>query len=141
MVALTAPQSHGGGALCPGPDDDGEEARADQLLQAVITEDQHEGSLSVHAFMALQKRGFPDRPRPLVGDVAAGAGLGLLHHGGALHGVRQAAVCPAWHRRDYPVCRNGHKPGAGGERGIPLHITLAPGIKMPEDAHLFVLCR
>ena len=24
------------------------------------------------------------------------------------------------------------------KRGVPPHITLAPGIKMPEDAHLFV---
>ena len=89
---------------CPGPDDDGEEARADQLLQAVIAEDPANIEASLRPRLhGPAKEDFQtalDRWQGMLPLLEPGSGP--LHHGGALHGVRQAAAWPAWHRRDHP---------------------------------------
>ena len=120
----------------------GEEARADQLLQAVIAEDPANiEARSVHAFMALQKEDFQtalDRWQGM---------LPLLEPGSARYTMVERSM-------EYARQQLGQRgiavttPSAEGqaqaevlavkEGEFPLHITLAPGIKMPEDAHLFV---
>ncbi|MFM4844983.1 c-type cytochrome biogenesis protein CcmI [Aeromonas caviae] len=120
----------------------GEETRADQLLQAVIAEDPANiEARSVHAFMALQKEDFQtalDRWQGM---------LPLLEPGSARYTMVERSM-------EYARQQLGQRgiavttPSAKGqaqaevlavkEGEFPLHITLAPGIKMPEDAHLFV---
>lgn len=121
----------------------GEEARADQLLQAAIAQDPANiEARSVHAFMALQKEDFQ------TALVRWRAMLPLLEKGSTRHAMVERSIEYAEQqlRQRGIVVTAG--PATQAEQGnaqvvvkegeYPLHITLAPGIQLPEDAHLFV---
>ena len=124
----------------------GEEARADQLLQAAIAQDPANiEARSVHAFMALQKEDFQ------TALVRWRAMLPLLEQGSARHAMVERSIEYAEQQlkqRGMAVTAAPAAQGAQVEQGnaqvvvkegeYPLHITLAPGIQLPEDAHLFV---
>lgn len=124
----------------------GEEARADQLLQAAIAQDPANiEARSVHAFMALQKEDFQ------TALVRWRAMLPLLEQGSTRHAMVERSIEYAEQQlkqRGMAVTASPAAQGAQVEQGnaqvvvkegeYPLHITLAPGIQLPEDAHLFV---
>ncbi|MGU5593386.1 c-type cytochrome biogenesis protein CcmI [Aeromonas sanarellii] len=127
----------------------GEEARADQLLQAVIAEDPANiEARSVHAFMALQKEDFQ------TALARWQAMLPLLEKGSTRHTMVERSIDYAkqqLRQRGLAVnaasaAQEGEAPAQAQEAQVlavkegefPLHITLAPGIQLPEDAHLFV---
>ena len=125
----------------------GEEARADQLLQAAIAQDPANiEARSVHAFMALQKEDFQ------TALVRWRAMLPLLEKGSTRHAMVERSIEYAeqqLRQRGIAVtaapAAQGAQAGQGSaqvlavkEGEYPLHITLAPGIQLPEDAHLFV---
>lgn len=125
----------------------GEEARADQLLQAAIAQDPANiEARSVHAFMALQKEDFQ------TALVRWRAMLPLLEQGSTRHAMVERSIEYAeqqLRQRGIAVTAAPAVQGAQGGQGnaqvvavkegeYPLHITLAPGIQLPEDAHLFV---
>ncbi|WP_429163712.1 c-type cytochrome biogenesis protein CcmI [Aeromonas rivipollensis] len=125
----------------------GEEARADQLLQAAIAQDPANiEARSVHAFMALQKEDFQ------TALVRWRAMLPLLEKGSTRHAMVERSIEYAeqqLRQRGIAVTAAPAAQGAQGGQGnaqvvavkegeYPLHITLAPGIQLPEDAHLFV---
>jgi cytochrome c-type biogenesis protein CcmH len=124
----------------------GEEARADQLLQAAIAQDPANiEARSVHAFMALQKEDFQ------TALVRWRAMLPLLEKGSTRHAMVERSIEYAeqqLRQRGIAVTAAPAAQGAQAEQGnaqvvvkegeYPLHITLAPGIQLPEDAHLFV---
>ncbi|MFM5134524.1 c-type cytochrome biogenesis protein CcmI [Aeromonas rivipollensis] len=125
----------------------GEEARADQLLQAAIAQDPANiEARSVHAFMALQKEDFQ------TALVRWRAMLPLLEQGSTRHAMVERSIEYAeqqLRQRGIAVtaapAAQGAQAGQGSaqvlavkEGEYPLHITLAPGIQLPEDAHLFV---
>ncbi|MDX7921316.1 c-type cytochrome biogenesis protein CcmI [Aeromonas media] len=125
----------------------GEEARADQLLQAAIAQDPANiEARSVHAFMALQKEDFQ------TALVRWRAMLPLLEQGSTRHAMVERSIEYAeqqLRQRGIAVTAAPAAQGAQAEQGnaqvvavkegeYPLHITLAPGIQLPEDAHLFV---
>ena len=128
----------------------GEEARADQLLQAAIAQDPANiEARSVHAFMALQKEDFQ------TALVRWRAMLPLLEQGSTRHAMVERSIEYAeqqLRQRGIAVTAAPAVQGAQGAQGgqgnaqvvavkegeYPLHITLAPGIQLPEDAHLFV---
>ena len=128
----------------------GEEARADQLLQAAIAQDPANiEARSVHAFMALQKEDFQ------TALVRWRAMLPLLEKGSTRHAMVERSIEYAeqqLRQRGIAVTAAPAVQGAQGAQGgqgnaqvvavkegeYPLHITLAPGIQLPEDAHLFV---
>ncbi|MEZ6929028.1 c-type cytochrome biogenesis protein CcmI [Aeromonas sp. S16(2024)] len=125
----------------------GEEARADQLLQAAIAQDPANiEARSVHAFMALQKEDFQ------TALVRWRAMLPLLEQGSTRHAMVERSIEYAeqqLRQRGIAVtaapAAQGAQAGQGSaqvlavkEGEYPLHITLAPGILLPEDAHLFV---
>lgn len=125
----------------------GEEARADQLLQAAIAQDPANiEARSVHAFMALQKEDFQ------TALVRWRAMLPLLEQGSTRHAMVERSIEYAeqqLRQRGIAVTAAPAAQGAQGGQGnaqvvavkegeYPLHITLAPGIQLPEDAHLFV---
>ncbi|QSE74144.1 c-type cytochrome biogenesis protein CcmI [Aeromonas media] len=124
----------------------GEEARADQLLQAAIAQDPANiEARSVHAFMALQKEDFQ------TALVRWRAMLPLLEQGSTRHAMVERSIEYAeqqLRQRGIAVTAAPASQGAQAGQGsaqvavkegeYPLHITLAPGIQLPEDAHLFV---
>lgn len=126
----------------------GEEARADQLLQAAIAQDPvNIEARSVHAFMALQKEDFQ------TALVRWRAMLPLLEKGSTRHAMversieyaeqqlRQRGISPTAAPATQSEQAGTQAPAqvlAVKEGEYPLHITLAPGIQLPEDAHLFV---
>lgn len=122
----------------------GEEARADQLLQAAIAQDPANiEARSVHAFMALQKEDFQ------TALVRWRAMLPLLEKGSTRHAMVERSIEYAEQQLRQrgiavtaaPATQAGQSKAqvvAVKEGEYPLHITLAPGIQLPEDAHLFV---
>ena len=117
----------------------GEEARADQLLQAAIAQDPANiEARSVHAFMALQKEDFQ------TALVRWRAMLPLLEQGSARHAMVERSIEYAEQQlkqRGMAATQSEQAQTqvlAVKEGEFPLHITLAPGIQLPEDAHLFV---
>ncbi|WP_454009767.1 c-type cytochrome biogenesis protein CcmI [Aeromonas sp. Marseille-Q7275] len=122
----------------------GEEARADQLLQAAIAQDPANiEARSVHAFMALQKEDFQ------TALVRWRAMLPLLEQGSTRHAMVERSIEYAEQQLRQRGIAVTAAPAAQAEQGkaqvvavkegeYPLHITLAPGIQLPEDAHLFV---
>ena len=124
----------------------GEEARADQLLQAVIAEDPANiEARSVHAFMALQKEDFQtalDRWQAMLPLLEKGSTRQVMVERSIEYAQQQlrqrgAAVSAA------PATQTNQAAAQVQELAVkegefPLHITLAPGIQLPEDAHLFV---
>ncbi|WP_429109494.1 c-type cytochrome biogenesis protein CcmI [Aeromonas media] len=122
----------------------GEEARADQLLQAAIAQDPANiEARSVHAFMALQKEDFQ------TALVRWRAMLPLLEKGSTRHAMVERSIEYAEQQLRQRGIAVTAAPAAQAEQGnaqvvavkegeYPLHITLAPGIQLPEDAHLFV---
>ncbi|MBP4040475.1 c-type cytochrome biogenesis protein CcmI [Aeromonas sp. SrichE-2G] len=137
----------------------GEEARADQLLQAVIAEDPANiEARSVHAFMALQKEDFQ------TALARWQAMLPLLEKGSTRHTMVERSIDYAKQQLRQrglavnvaPAAQEGEASAqtqeaqtqeaqtheaqvlAVKEGEFPLRITLAPGIQLPEDAHLFV---
>lgn len=126
----------------------GSEAQADQLLQAAIAQDPSNiEARSVYAFMALQKEDF---------QTALGrwqAMLPLLEKGSTRYVMVERSMEYARQqlsqRGQVPTAAPAVEQGAAQteaqtqalpvkEGEFPLRITLAPGIQMPEDAHLFV---
>ncbi|MFM5558691.1 c-type cytochrome biogenesis protein CcmI [Aeromonas rivipollensis] len=125
----------------------GEEARADQLLQAAIAQDPANiEARSVHAFMALQKEDFQ------TALVRWRAMLPLLEQGSTRHAMVERSIEYAEQQlRQRGIAVTAAPAAQGAQAGqdsvqvvavkegeYPLHITLAPGIQLPEDAHLFV---
>lgn len=122
----------------------GEEARADQLLQATIAQDPANiEARSVHAFMALQKEDFQ------TALVRWRAMLPLLEQGSTRHAMVERSIEYAEQQLRQRGIAVTAAPAAQAGQGsaqivavkegeYPLHITLAPGIQLPEDAHLFV---
>lgn len=122
----------------------GEEARADQLLQAAIAQDPANiEARSVHAFMALQKEDFQ------TALVRWRAMLPLLEQGSTRHAMVERSIEYAEQQLRQRGIAVTAAPAAQAGQGsaqvlavkegeYPLHITLAPGIQLPEDAHLFV---
>lgn len=122
----------------------GEEARADQLLQAAIAQDPTNiEARSVHAFMALQKEDFQ------TALVRWRAMLPLLEQGSTRHAMVERSIEYAEQQLRQRGIAVTAAPAAQAGQGsaqvlavkegeFPLHITLAPGIQLPEDAHLFV---
>ncbi|TNI71862.1 c-type cytochrome biogenesis protein CcmI [Aeromonas media] len=122
----------------------GEEARADQLLQAAIAQDPANiEARSVHAFMALQKEDFQ------TALVRWRAMLPLLEQGSTRHAMVERSIEYAEQQLRQRGISVTAAPAAQAGQGsaqvlavkegeYPLHITLAPGIQLPEDAHLFV---
>ncbi|MGL6570463.1 c-type cytochrome biogenesis protein CcmI [Aeromonas caviae] len=124
----------------------GEEARADQLLQAVIAEDPANiEARSVHAFMALQKEDFQtalDRWQAMLPLLEKGSTRKVMVERSieyAQQQLRQRGVAVS----AAPATQTSQAAAQAQELAVkegefPLHITLAPGIQLPEDAHLFV---
>lgn len=124
----------------------GEEARADQLLQAVIAEDPANiEARSVHAFMALQKEDFQtalDRWQAMLPLLEKGSTRQVMVERSieyAQQQLRQRGVAVS----AAPATQTSQAAAQAQELAVkegefPLHITLAPGIQLPEDAHLFV---
>lgn len=125
----------------------GDEAQADRLLQAAIAQDPANiEARSVYAFMALQKEDFQTalvRWRAMLPLLEKGSTRYVMVERSIEYAEQQLrqrgiAVTPA------PVAQADTQGQAQAqvlavkEGEYPLHITLAPGIQMPEDAHLFV---
>lgn len=124
----------------------GAEAQADQLLQAAIAQDPANiEARSVYAFMALQKEDFQtalNRWQAMLPLLEPGSTRRTMVERSieyAEQQLRQRGVAPTTapavqseqHHEQAQVL-------AVKEGEFPLHITLAPGISLPEDAHLFV---
>lgn len=122
----------------------GDEAQADTLLQAAIAQDP--GNIearSVYAFMALQDEDFKTAltrwqemlplmekgsPRYVMVERSMDYARAQLKQRGIAVTASGAVGTTAGHK-EQPEVKQGE---------FPLHITLATGIRMPEDAHLFV---
>ncbi|WDO01093.1 c-type cytochrome biogenesis protein CcmI [Aeromonas allosaccharophila] len=122
----------------------GDEAQADALLQAAIAQDPDNiEARSVYAFMALQKEDFQtalDRWQAMLPLMEKGtpryvmversmeyARAQLKQHGIE---VTNSGAAKAGEVEGQPL--------AVKEGEFPIHVTLAAGIQLPEDAHLFV---
>ncbi|WP_265457534.1 c-type cytochrome biogenesis protein CcmI [Aeromonas salmonicida] len=122
----------------------GDDAQADQLLRSAIALDPANiEARSVYAFMALQKEDFKTalmRWREM---------LPLMEKGSTRYAMVERSIDYAEQQlkqRGIAVTT----PGAANKRDeqgkqlevkkgeFPIHVTLAAGIQMPEDAHLFV---
>ncbi|XEI31848.1 c-type cytochrome biogenesis protein CcmI [Aeromonas veronii] len=122
----------------------GKEAQADALLQAAIAQEPDNiEARSVYAFMALQKEDFQTAlarwqamlplmekgtPRYVMVERSMEYARAQLKQRGIEVTTPDTAKESAGQRQ----------PVAVKEGEFPLHITLAAGIQMPEDAHLFV---
>ncbi|HHQ4542014.1 TPA: c-type cytochrome biogenesis protein CcmI [Aeromonas veronii] len=122
----------------------GDEAQADALLQAAIAQDPDNiEARSVYAFMALQKEDFQ------TALARWQAMLPLMEKGTPRYVMVERSMEYAraqLKQRGIEVTNSGAanageaegKPLAVKEGEFPIHVTLAAGIQMPEDAHLFV---
>ena len=122
----------------------GDEAQADALLQAAIAQDPDNiEARSVYAFMALQKEDFQ------TALVRWQAMLPLMEKGTPRYVMVERSMEYAraqLKQRGIEVTNSGvakagaveGQPLAMKEGEFPIHVTLAAGIQMPEDAHLFV---
>lgn len=122
----------------------GDEAQADALLQAAIAQDPDNiEARSVYAFMALQKEDFQ------TALARWQAMLPLMEKGTPRYVMVERSMEYAraqLKQRGIEVTNSGAakagavegQPLAVKEGGFPIHVTLAAGIQMPEDAHLFV---
>ncbi|MGU5691729.1 c-type cytochrome biogenesis protein CcmI [Aeromonas veronii] len=122
----------------------GDEAQADALLQAAIAQDPDNiEARSVYAFMALQKEDFQ------TALARWQAMLPLMEKGTPRYVMVERSMEYAraqLKQRGIEVTNSGAakagavegQPLAVKEGEYPIHVTLAAGIQMPEDAHLFV---
>lgn len=122
----------------------GDEAQADALLQAAIAQDPDNiEARSVYAFMALQKEDFQ------TALARWQAMLPLMEKGTPRYVMVERSMEYAraqLKQRGIEVTNSGvtkagaveGQPLAVKEGEFPIHVTLAAGIQMPEDAHLFV---
>ncbi|MCS0542130.1 c-type cytochrome biogenesis protein CcmI [Aeromonas veronii] len=122
----------------------GDEAQADALLQAAIAQDPDNiEARSVYAFMALQKEDFQTALSRWQ------AMLPLMEKGTPRYVMVERSMEYAraqLKQRGIEVTNSGAakagavegQPLAAKEGEFPIHVTLAAGIQMPEDAHLFV---
>ncbi|MFQ1965542.1 c-type cytochrome biogenesis protein CcmI [Aeromonas veronii] len=122
----------------------GDEAQADALLQAAIAQDPDNiEARSVYAFMALQKEDFQ------TALARWQAMLPLMEKGTPRYVMVERSMEYAraqLKQRGIEVTNSGAakagavegQPLAVKEGEFPIHVTLAAGIQMPEDAHLFV---
>ncbi|MGN5099147.1 c-type cytochrome biogenesis protein CcmI [Aeromonas veronii] len=122
----------------------GDEAQADALLQAAIAQDPDNiEARSVYAFMALQKEDFQtalDRWQAMLPLMEKGTPRYVMVERSMEYARAQLK------QRGIEVTNSGAakagevegQPLAVKEGEFPIHITLAAGIQMPEDAHLFV---
>ncbi|KAB0672913.1 c-type cytochrome biogenesis protein CcmI [Aeromonas veronii] len=122
----------------------GDEAQADVLLQAAIAQDPDNiEARSVYAFMALQKEDFQ------TALARWQAMLPLMEKGTPRYVMVERSMEYAraqLKQRGIEVTNSGvakagaveGQPLAMKEGEFPIHVTLAAGIQMPEDAHLFV---
>ncbi|MFM5325624.1 c-type cytochrome biogenesis protein CcmI [Aeromonas veronii] len=122
----------------------GDEAQADALLQAAIAQDPDNiEARSVYAFMALQKEDFQ------TALARWQAMLPLMEKGSPRYVMVERSMEYAraqLKQRGIEVTNSGAakagavegQPLAVKEGEFPIHVTLAAGIQMPEDAHLFV---
>ncbi|MFM5553704.1 c-type cytochrome biogenesis protein CcmI [Aeromonas veronii] len=122
----------------------GDEAQADALLQAAIAQDPDNiEARSVYAFMALQKEDFQ------TALARWQAMLPLMEKGTPRYVMVERSMEYAraqLKQRGIEVTNSGaakagaveRQPLAVKEGEFPIHVTLAAGIQMPEDAHLFV---
>lgn len=122
----------------------GDEAQADALLQAAIAQDPDNiEARSVYAFMALQKEDFQ------TALARWQAMLPLMEKGTPRYVMVERSMEYAraqLKQRGIEVTNSGAakagavegQPLAVKEGEFPIHVTLAAGIHMPEDAHLFV---
>lgn len=122
----------------------GDEAQADALLQAAIAQDPDNiEARSVYAFMALQKEDFQ------TALARWQAMLPLMEKGTPRYVMVERSMEYAraqLKQRGIKVTNSGAakagavegQPLAVKEGEFPIHVTLAAGIQMPEDAHLFV---
>ncbi|MCF5864094.1 c-type cytochrome biogenesis protein CcmI [Aeromonas veronii] len=122
----------------------GDEAQADALLQAAIAQDPDNiEARSVYAFMALQKEDFQ------TALARWQAMLPLMEKGTPRYVMVERSMEYAraqLKQRGIEVTNSGAakagavegQPLAVKKGEFPIHVTLAAGIQMPEDAHLFV---
>ncbi|MCJ8213089.1 c-type cytochrome biogenesis protein CcmI [Aeromonas veronii] len=122
----------------------GDEAQADALLQAAIAQDPDNiEARSVYAFMALQKEDFQTalaRWQAMLPLMEKGTPRYLMVERSMEYARAQLK------QRGIEVTNSGAakagavegQPLAVKEGEFPIHVTLAAGIQMPEDAHLFV---
>lgn len=122
----------------------GDEAQADALLQAAIAQDPDNiEARSVYAFMALQKEDFQ------TALARWQAMLPLMEKGTPRYVMveRSMEYARAQLKQRGIEVTNSDAAKAGAVEGqplavkegeFPIHVTLAAGIQMPEDAHLFV---
>ncbi|HHQ4895667.1 TPA: c-type cytochrome biogenesis protein CcmI [Aeromonas veronii] len=122
----------------------GDEAQADALLQAAIAQDPDNiEARSVYAFMALQKEDFQ------TALARWQAMLPLMEKGTPRYVMVERSMEYAraqLKQRGIEVTNSGAakageaegQPLAVKDGEFPIHVTLAAGIQMPEDAHLFV---
>lgn len=122
----------------------GDEAQADALLQAAITQDPDNiEARSVYAFMALQKEDFQTaltRWQLMLPLMEKGTPRYVMVERSMEYARAQLK------QRGIEVTNAGaaSEPDVAGQQfavkegEFPIHVTLAAGIQMPEDAHLFV---
>ncbi|WP_425890549.1 c-type cytochrome biogenesis protein CcmI [Aeromonas veronii] len=122
----------------------GDEAQADALLQAAIAQDPDNiEARSVYAFMALQKEDFQTalaRWQAMLPLMEKGTPRYVMVERSMEYARAQLKL------RGIEVTNSGAakagavegQPLAVKEGEFPIHVTLAAGIQMPEDAHLFV---
>lgn len=126
----------------------GDDAQADELLRSAIALDPANiEARSVYAFMALQKEDFKTallRWREM---------LPLMEKGSTRYAMVERSIDYAEQQLKQRGMTAPGVPATQGEQAqsqapdqvlevkageFPLHVTLAPGIQLPEDAHLFV---
>ncbi|MDM5138892.1 c-type cytochrome biogenesis protein CcmI [Aeromonas bestiarum] len=126
----------------------GDDAQADELLRSAIALDPANiEARSVYAFMALQKEDFKTallRWREM---------LPLMEKGSTRYAMVERSIDYAEQQLKQRGMAASGVPATQGEQAgtqapaqvlevkageFPLHVTLAPGIQLPEDAHLFV---
>ncbi|MEV3833921.1 c-type cytochrome biogenesis protein CcmI [Aeromonas allosaccharophila] len=122
----------------------GDDAQADQLLRVAIAQDPANiEARSVYAFMALQKEDFKtalQRWREMLPLMEKGTPRYVMVERSMEYARAQLK------QRGIEVTNSGavkagaieEQPLAVKEGEFPIHITLAAGIQLPEDAHLFV---
>ncbi|WP_447777969.1 c-type cytochrome biogenesis protein CcmI [Aeromonas veronii] len=125
----------------------GDEAQADALLQAAIAQDPDNiEARSVYAFMALQKEDFQTalaRWQAMLPLMEKGTPRYVMVERSMEYARAQLKQLK---QRGIEVTNSGAakagavegQPLAVKEGEFPIHVTLAAGIQMPEDAHLFV---